>query len=130
MPVNVGHYNIITGSGQHIPKHDFHDWNLIASSASSCLVSPCIRYWRLVGEYPSKFNFTEKSDSINDGLVQHEYYSLTAAGCELMRIFVYSTTHLFLPEIGRPASGKIYDSSFRLAADALLGSGLRNNSVS
>jgi len=39
-------------------------------------------------------------------------------------------THLFLPEIGQPTSGKIYDSSFHLAADVLLGSGPRNNSVS
>lgn len=53
------HIHVVTSSG-HIPRHDFHDWNLIASSASSCLVSPCIRYWRLVGEYPSKFNFTER----------------------------------------------------------------------
>lgn len=44
-----------------LPKHDFHAWNLAASSTSSCLVSPCIRYWRFVGEYPSRCNFTKNA---------------------------------------------------------------------
>lgn len=104
-----------------LPRDDFHDWNLAASSASFCLVSPCIRYWRFAAEYPSKFNFTE-----ND----------TKPNTTVRRLFVDDrrngggTTNLFPLDWARRASGKICDSSFRSVADAPPVSDPRNNNVS